>query len=248
MKNKHTEWQISPSDLTFLWDECKRCFYLKVVEGIARPSTPMPKIFTILDILSKNYFSGKSVSEISPDLPDGTVVFGEKWVASNTITLPGHESSFYFRGKFDSLIKFADSSYGVIDFKTSKPKPEHVSFYSRQLHAYAYALENHAPRSLSLKPVSKLGLLYIEPVSLENVGQDQTAYMVNVTWQECPKDDLAFLDFLSDVLTVLESPTPPAASPNCKFCQYSETIKHYQTPSFTPALQDCKVFPACGTY
>ena len=24
-------YKLSPSDLTFLWDECQRCFYLKVV-------------------------------------------------------------------------------------------------------------------------------------------------------------------------------------------------------------------------
>ncbi len=29
--------KLSPGDLTFLWDECPRCFYLKVIMGINRP-------------------------------------------------------------------------------------------------------------------------------------------------------------------------------------------------------------------
>ncbi len=38
-------WKISPSDLTFLWDECPRCFYLKVRHKFKRPGLPFPKIY-----------------------------------------------------------------------------------------------------------------------------------------------------------------------------------------------------------
>jgi hypothetical protein len=37
-------WTLSPSDFAFLWEECKRCFYLKIVSGFRRPGGPMPKI------------------------------------------------------------------------------------------------------------------------------------------------------------------------------------------------------------
>ena len=30
-------WKLSPSDFAFLWQECKRCFYLKNVTGFQRP-------------------------------------------------------------------------------------------------------------------------------------------------------------------------------------------------------------------
>ena len=33
--------RLSPSDFAFLWEQCKRCFYLKVVHGIRQPSMPM---------------------------------------------------------------------------------------------------------------------------------------------------------------------------------------------------------------
>ncbi|EKD87781.1 MAG: hypothetical protein ACD_35C00212G0001, partial [uncultured bacterium] len=31
-------YKLSPSQLTFAWDECPRCFYLDVVLGIKRPA------------------------------------------------------------------------------------------------------------------------------------------------------------------------------------------------------------------
>ncbi len=41
--------KLSPSDLTFLWDECPRCFYLKVTGRLSRPSTAFPSIFSSID-------------------------------------------------------------------------------------------------------------------------------------------------------------------------------------------------------
>ena len=95
-------WKLSPSDLTFLWDECPRCFYLKVVHGFNRPSAPFPKIFGRIDKLMKDYFAGKSTAEISPLLPAGFVKFGEKWVQSQPLTSLRSTSSCFIRGKFDS--------------------------------------------------------------------------------------------------------------------------------------------------
>jgi len=43
------EYKLSPSDFAFLWEECKRCFYLKVVRGFARPRMAFPQIFNAID-------------------------------------------------------------------------------------------------------------------------------------------------------------------------------------------------------
>jgi hypothetical protein len=159
-------WKLSPSELTFLWDEFPRCFYLKVVHNISRPATPMPKIFNRIDKLMKDYFQGKSTHEIYAELPEGIVSLGERWVVSEEIQIPGYASIVYFRGKCDSIIEFSDGSIGIADFKTSEPKKEHVEFYSRQLHAYAYSLEHPAPGALSLKPISVMGLLSVDPYEM----------------------------------------------------------------------------------
>lgn len=213
-------WRLSPSDLTFLWDECKKCFYLKCVHKFNRPSAPFPRIFGIIDKLMNEYFQGKHTAEINPDLPDGVVKYGEKWVVSQPIVLPNHDGQCFIRGRFDTVVEFSDGTYGIIDFKTTEPKPSHVPFYSRQLHAYAYALEYPASGKLSLSPITKLGLLCVEPTAIDRNQDGQMAYLGGATWLEIPKDEATFLDFIGEVLSVLERPEPPPPGPECGYCKY----------------------------
>jgi len=214
--------KLSPSDLTFLWDECPRCFYLKIVRKFNRPRMPFPSIFSRIDLLMKNFFEDKPTSSLAPELPPGRVAFGEKWVQSAPIHISGHDAGCYIRGKFDTVVAFDDGTYGVIDFKTSQPKPYHVRFYGRQLHAYAYCLENPAPGKFNLKPISKLGLIIVEPSDMDQTPDGRIAYLGDMTWTEVPLDNKAFLGFLDQVLTVLEGPQPPPPAEKCGFCQYRQ--------------------------
>jgi len=220
-------WKLSPSDLTFLWSECPRCFYLKVVHNFRRPSSPFPSIFTRIDRLMKGYFQDKSTQELTSQLPSGAVKMGDRWVKSLPISIPGHHHSCYITGKFDCMVEFDDGSYGVVDFKTSAAKPEHIPFYSRQLHAYAYALEYAAPNSLHLSPITRLGLLTVEPVLMDRVTSDKIAYLGNVTWQECPLSYPDFLAFLEQLITTLELPDPPEPGPTCGYCSYRQGARSY---------------------
>lgn len=220
--------KLSPSDLTFLWDECKRCFYLKVNYKFSRPSTPMPAIFTKIDGLMKGYFEGKATSDFTPDLPSGIIQHGDKTVYSQQIRMAGHSLECYITGRFDTVVKFDDGSYGVVDFKTSTPKPSHIAFYGRQLHAYKYALENPAPGRLLLSPISKLGLLVVEPNAMERTQDGRIGYYGNVTYSDIPRDDNAFLAFLGEVLALLEQPDPPSPAKDCPWCQYREAARSNQ--------------------
>ena len=49
------------------------------------------------------------------------------------IRVPGHERRVFIAGRIDAALEFDDGSFGIVDFKTSVPKPEHVAFYGRQL-------------------------------------------------------------------------------------------------------------------
>lgn len=218
-------WKLSPSDFAFLWEECKRCFYLKVAKRFPRPRPIMPKIFNIIDGRMKECYSGRRSETIAPDLPPGLVRYGERWVESKRIVVPGHESACFIRGKFDTVIEFDDGTYGVVDFKTSERKAEHIPLYGRQLHAYAHALENPARGKFALNPISKLGLLVYEPSSYEH-NTDATANLTgDLSWIEIVRDDEAFMDFLAEVLSVLESPEPPRGSPSCEWCRYRDTSR-----------------------
>ncbi len=213
-------YKLSPSDLTFSYEGCKRCFYLKMVEGIAQPSMPLPSIFSKIAGLLKNHYDGKPTSELHKDLSPGIVSHGEKWVRSQTIKLPNHEATCYINGRFDIVISFDDGTYGVIDFKTSNPSKDSARMYSRQLHAYAYALEHPAPGKLSLSPVTKLGLLYFYPDNINQQSIERLNYGAEIVWVEVEKDEQGFMSFIDEVLNVLELPEAPEHSPNCQWCSY----------------------------
>ena len=138
--------KLSPSDLTFLWDECKRCFYLKIARGYRRPAIPFPKIFSRIDLLMKDHYQDQSTSSMSADLPEGKVFASGKWVESDIIHFEGHAAECYLKGIFDTVLQFNDGSYAVVDFKTTEINEDHLDFYARQLRAYAYALEHAGTR------------------------------------------------------------------------------------------------------
>ena len=220
MTTSTKSWKLSPSDFAFLWEECKRCFYLKVARGFYRPRTPFPGIFSVIDRLMNEYFNSRPNAEISDTLPPGVVKYGESWVESRPIALPGRASTCFIRGRFDSVLEFEDGSYAVIDFKTTSTQSDHLPLYTRQLHAYAYALERAAPGNLALSPITRLGLVCVEPDALVRDAQGRISYTGNAEWKEMPRDDAAFDAFLSEVVTLLDLPEPPAPGRRCEFCRY----------------------------
>lgn len=219
-------WKLSPSDLTFLWDECPRCFYLKVRHNFKRPAMPFPKIFGRIDLLMKDIYLGHSTKKISPDLPEGRILMTGRWVTSEPIPAADGANACYIQGIFDTVVQFADNSYGVVDFKTSEAKGEHIAFYGRQLQAYAFALAHPAPGKLHLSPVSKLGLLYFEPQSMQESQPEGLSLAGPTRWVEIPQNETAFMAFIQQVTELLSQPEPPAANPECAFCNYREQARN----------------------
>lgn len=220
--------KLSPSDLTFLWDECQRCFYLKVVHKDARPRAPFPRIFTLIDRLMNAHFQNKPSETISSTLPPGRVILGEQWVTSQPIPYADGEIQAVIRGRFDTALAFDDGTYGIVDFKTTQPSPQHVPFYSRQLHAYAYAVEHPTSRGLRMSPVTRLGLLCVEPNAMERDESGRIAYLGQAVWLEIPKDEAQFLGFIGQVLEVIRREEPPQAHPECEYCRYRQHARSSQ--------------------
>jgi hypothetical protein len=182
----------------------------------------MPKIFIVIDSQMNTCFDGVRTESIAPGVPRGAIQYGQKWVKSEQIRIPGLASTCFIRGRLDTVARFDDETYGVIDFKTSSTKGQHLPLYTRQLHAYAYSLEHAAPGSFQLSPVSRLGLLVFEPASFTNSSPGDATLDGAMKWIELPRDDSGFLEFLKDVVSVLDEPEPPAASPSCGWCKYRE--------------------------
>jgi len=211
--------KLAPSSLTFLWDECRKCFWLSARGVLKRPSAPFPKVFTILDNQTKDFYFNKRSEEMADGLRPGRVAFGDRWVRSRPLSVPGHDTKVTLQGKIDTALAFDDGTHAIVDFKTSSPKADHVPFYGRQLHSYALAAENPAEGALELSEVSQMGLLCVEPVAMIAVGDD-VAYKGVTHFLEIERDDDAFMAFLSQVLYVLEKPEPPPAGPKCGYCAY----------------------------
>ena len=228
-------WKLAPSDFAFLWEDCKRCFYLKVVHGFRRPSSPMPKIFTRIDMQMKLCFGGRRTEDVLPGLPGGLLEFSEKWVTSIPLVIPGRASGCFVRGKFDTVIRFDDGTFGVVDFKTCDRNDHHIPLYARQLHAYAFALELAAAGSLCLKPVSRLGLLVFEPTAFSKDGNGSCYLGGGLKWIEIPRTDGAFKQFLAEVLDLLESTTVPSPNPDCGWCHYQGASRQ---PNFRSQRDD----------
>lgn len=213
-------YKLSPSDLTYLFEGCKYCFSLKVKHKISQPSMPMPGIFSAIAGRQKEFYSGKRTEHFCSRLPPGVIEYGEKWVESIPIKADGSAVSCYIKGRFDIVVKFDDGGYGIIDCKTASPSDKKTQMYGRQLQAYAYALENPAQGQLSLSPITKLGILYFEPFSFEQLNLTEQAFRGNLVWHGVERDDASFFDFMKTIVKVLESDEiHPHTCENCIYCK-----------------------------
>jgi len=244
-------YKLSPSDLTFLYEGCKHCFVLKVKHGISQPSIPLPGIFSIIASLQKNHYSGRRTEEFCPQLPPGIVTLGEKRVQSAPIKFDDLESTCVIAGRFDVVAELDDGSFAVLDFKTGNPSEDKVDMYGRQLHAYAFALENPAQGALKLSPISRMGLLYFTPDQCEYTGNDCQVLSGRMSWHEVKRDDATFHRFLHEVVSLLDGPLPEPDPETCDWCSYrseisgvSDTsIKGSNAPQSQAVVPNC---PKCG--
>lgn len=82
--------------------------------------------------------------------------------------------------------------------------------YSRQLHAYAYALEHPATNAFALAPITNLGLLYFYPDNINQQSVDRLNYGAEIVWVETEKDEHGFLKFIDEVLSAWATRSPRA--------------------------------------
>ncbi len=129
---------LAPSDFAFLWDECPRCFYLKVVRKEARSRMPFPKVFGTIDQPMKTFYMGWRTEVVANGMPAGVIEQADRWVRSAGLTPPGSSVVSELRGSLDALVHCDDGTVAVVDFKTAEPNADHAGTYSRQLHAYAF--------------------------------------------------------------------------------------------------------------
>ena len=125
---------------------------------------------------------------------------------------------------------FDNGTFGIVDFKTSKPTKKHADTYFRQLNAYAYCVLNAAKGKLALHSVTQLGLLVYEPTEFINEVGGSAKLTGELTWIDVPLNPDLFLGYLDNVLKVLENVEAPEAAPKCAWCKYRDGLPEKSEP------------------
>lgn len=204
---------------------CPRCFWL-AMKADKLPFQIFPGIFSAIDSYAKNIVHGWFDRHGKP--PSWLEPLGP----IRTYKLPPHFTKFavldemneiVLRGTPDGIFLMQDDSYAIIDYKTARfTAHQDVLFpmYEAQLNAYAYIGER-----LDLKPVSRLALVYTEPVT----GSSAISNDANLTPEGFRMDFSARIlevDINPDLVTrllktsaeILHLASPPAGADGCKDC------------------------------
>jgi hypothetical protein len=179
----------------------------------------LPKVFSAIDRAQREYFDGKPTSELSPGLPPGQLHCRDTAVRSRPIAIPNSSARVQFAGALDALAHFDDGSLGIIDFKTTSPREEHVSLYTRQLHAYALALELPDSPAGTSPRVTSMGLLCFEPVGLTRRSASQYDLETRAEFIDTVRSDGDFMAFLSEAVGLLRADRPPEPQEGCPHCK-----------------------------
>jgi hypothetical protein len=209
---------ISPSDLTFLFGECPRCFWLKYNLGVTRPGF-MPLVGPMAAMQEKS-FHGKTSSDLGLRTQDGLVTSWGQTVISDRIKVKGKLTRWFIKGKYDLVLSFANSKVAIIDCKvtTGTMDSQKVELYRPQLEAYAFALEN--PRNGEPVNVVETGLLMWR-VSGANANSEKLGpvFETESNYLYSNRDPHFFQMFISRVIELLDGDLPSEGE-KCTFCKY----------------------------
>ena len=206
-----TTWALSPTDLTFLWDECPRCFYNKVVLKQPRPRGPFPKVFGAHRPGHEGLLPGPAGRGAGPGRATGRDRGRGPVGEVGAHRAPGVAlDAVVIRGRVDALVPATTARRRSSTSRPLLPSDDHLEHYGRQLHAYALALEQ--PSVGPPTPVSGLGLLSFSPERFETTGEEG-ALRGGLTWTELPLDRTGFQVFLGQVLALLDQPETATGQP-----------------------------------
>lgn len=212
-----TRYTVSPSDFAWLLDHCARCFWLKARHRF-KASGDLPAVFRNID--------GGMKAAIEPDalrtigVPVREFRPGE-WVESKPYEHAG--AGIVIRGKVDRSFLTDDDEIGILDYKTTLPRDAKADKYSRQLHAYAYALEH--PAKGDPVPVGWTGLVCFDPYAGRfRVNGTDAAITGRLVSLPIERDRAHFEKFLDRLCETLGADEPPRPRRGCATCEAIDTI------------------------
>jgi len=203
---------LSPSDLAFLLDDSPWGFYQKYNLGIKRPPVIIPRIFTVIDVLTKICCEDKNMKEFDESFPDAVITGADQWVKSKPIVNPNFpDVEIILRGKIDGVLKFADETHSVIDFKTCEIQEKTLQKYVRQLSCYSYAMANpNSASDYSVKINDKIGLFVYEPTKFSISGDGSANLGGKLKYIQYDLDLDGFENFIKNQVIPLIAGKEPA--------------------------------------
>jgi hypothetical protein len=154
---------------------------------------------------------------IDPSLRPGTVSKWGEWVKSKPLVVNGMETRWRILGKYDLVSTNEDGTIGLIDCKVSDSQRDTGQFYSPQLEAYAYSLEN--PAAGKGQAVASMGLLVWKPTHAIGTSVEDYGFGVFQKYIPVERDQENFLKVIGEFITVLEGELPEAGA-ECATCNY----------------------------
>lgn len=206
---------LAPSDLSYLYDKCPRCYWLKL-RGIVSSGDVLPGVFRDIDRAQK---AGITI-EVIRDLGIPAVEFIAK---EKVVSKPAEHggSLLAISGFTDRRVRLEDGTVGVLDYKTSTPRMDGMARFWRAMSAYQYAIENcDNPETVTL-----LSLVVFSPEGfrLRKENNTQAFYTGNLRRQDIEIDREKFAKFLEGVgkMVAMEE-MPPSGS--CDVCRHVDAV------------------------
>jgi hypothetical protein len=206
---------IAPSDLTFGLSTCKRCLWIKYWFKVTMPGQ-FPLVKPLADA-QEEHFRRAAMPDLDPSLAPGVVKQWGQWVKSTPLVVKGRTTQWRILGIYDLLGHYEDGTVGIIDCKVSDSDRDNGDFYSPQLEAYAYALEN-PDRGLAF-PVSSMGLLVWKLNGITETADGAHGFGVNQIYISVQRNVEKFTTLIEELVEVIEGEYP-AAGPECATCNY----------------------------
>lgn len=222
---------VAPSKLTFLLDDCDRCFWNDIHKVWKRPYTPFPSVFGKIDKAMREVYGGLDPASICGDLPHGTLDCTDRTLNSKPLPVPSG-NLIQFSGRLDALARFHNGTLGVLDFKTSESSDRAADLYRRQLHAYAQMLQD--PLTGHPSTVTQIGLLCAAPTTakLDESG-DRLALSFALNYRPLDLNWDWWLEFVHRLDALLSGPCPEPDG-ECPYCAMQQAIAQQQAEAENP--------------
>lgn len=209
--------KLSPTSLN-LFAECPRCFWLKFIKKIDRPSGIFPSLPGGMDGVLKVYFNEYRGQDMLPPIVEGLLPGKLMNPLPKTLMYKDRELRAILHGKLDDALDLGGGKFAVMDHKTRgyPPKDEILAPYQLQMDAYDFLMhENGMPTSGSAY------LVYYYPTP----GQLHNNFPFAVSVKEVVANPSRAKQIFEDAVRLLREDEIPDSAKTCAYCGWAKMME-----------------------